>query len=110
MFDPTSRYHGIATATLATPDGRTVTYVRRRFLPQPGDLMSVGVQVVAPGDRLDRIAARQYGDPEQAWRIADANGAMRPDDLTVVPGRRLRIALSVGVPGSLPMAMSPAPS
>ncbi len=110
MFDPTSRYHGIATATLTTPDGRTVTYVRRRLLPQPGDLMPVGSQVVAPGDRLDRIAARQYGDPEQAWRIADANGAMRPDDLTAVPGRRLRIALPAGTPGSLTTATSPAPS
>ncbi|MFD9005530.1 LysM peptidoglycan-binding domain-containing protein [Streptomyces sp. NPDC059582] len=110
MFDPTSRYHGIATTTLTTPDGRTVTYVRRRFLPQPEDLMSVGTQVVEPGDRLDRIAARQYGAPEQAWRIADANGAIRPEDLTSVPGRRLRIALPAGVPGSLPMAMNPAPS
>ncbi|MET7573988.1 LysM domain-containing protein [Streptomyces sp. NPDC005492] len=110
MFDSTSRYHGIGTASLTTPDGRTVTYVRRRFLPQPGDLMSVGVQVVAPGDRLDQIAARQYGDPEQAWRIADANGAMRPADLTAVPGRRLRIALPPGVPGGLSLAMNPASS
>ncbi|MFB8240630.1 LysM domain-containing protein [Kitasatospora purpeofusca] len=101
MFEPTSRYHGIATASLTLQDGRTVTYVRRRFLPHPGDLMSVGEQVVAPGDRLDRIAARQYGDPEQAWRIADANGALRPDDLTAVPGRRLRIAFPAGVAGSL---------
>lgn len=100
MFEATSRYHGIATAQLTLRDGRTVTYVRRRFLPHPEDLMPIGEQVVAPGDRLDRIAARQYGDPEQAWRIADANGALRPDDLTARPGRRLRIALPTGLPGS----------
>ncbi|MFD4715213.1 LysM domain-containing protein [Streptomyces sp. NPDC058430] len=108
MFEATSRYHGIATATLTLQDGRTVTYVRRRFLPQPGDLKFIGEQIVAPGDRLDRIAARQYGDPEQAWRIADANGALRPEDLTAVLGRRLRIALPTGVSGALPAG--PAPS
>ncbi|MGW2253955.1 hypothetical protein ACWCXH_27735 [Kitasatospora sp. NPDC001660] len=99
MLEPTSRYHGLPTATWTSPDGRPVTYVRRRFLPQPDDLAFVAEQVVAPGDRLDRVAARQYGDPEQAWRIADANRAMWPEDLTAVPGRRLRIALPYGLPG-----------
>ncbi|WP_406208300.1 LysM peptidoglycan-binding domain-containing protein [Kitasatospora sp. NBC_01560] len=99
MFEPTSRYQGLPTATWTSPEGRIVTYVRRRFLPQPDELALVGEQVVRPGDRLDRIAARQYGDPEQAWRIADANRAMWPADVVEVPGRRLRITLPFGLPG-----------
>ena len=35
MFDPTSRYAAIETATLTDADGRVIAYERRRFLP-PG--------------------------------------------------------------------------
>ncbi|MBT2369857.1 LysM peptidoglycan-binding domain-containing protein [Streptomyces sp. ISL-10] len=100
MFERTSRYHGIATAAYTLPDGRTVPYVRRRFLPRPEELMTIGEHIVAPGDRLDRIAARRYGDPEQSWQLADANRAMRPEDLTAAVGRRLRLTLPVGVPAT----------
>ncbi|MGW1657511.1 LysM peptidoglycan-binding domain-containing protein [Streptomyces atratus] len=93
MFEPSSRYHAVPTTTYTLTDGRTVSHLRRRFLPRPEELMAVGEHVVVAGDRLDRIAARRYGDPEQSWRIADANRAMRPDDLTAAPGRRLRITL-----------------
>ncbi|MGX1851949.1 LysM peptidoglycan-binding domain-containing protein [Streptomyces sp. NBC_01456] len=99
MFEPGSRYHGIATTVHTNPDGRRVSHLRRRFLPQPEELATVGVHVVAAGDRLDRIAARHYGDPEQYWRIADANRALWPGTLTAVPGRRLRLTLPAGVPG-----------
>jgi len=47
---------------------------------------------VIEGDRLDLITARTLSDPEQFWRIADANDAMDPTDLTNEPGSRLRIA------------------
>ncbi|MDX3248700.1 LysM domain-containing protein [Streptomyces sp. ME18-1-4] len=93
MFEPSSRYHAVPTTTRTLADGRTVTHLRRRFLPQPEELMVVGEHVVAAGERLDLIAARRYGDPEQSWLIADANRAMCPDELTVTPGRRLRITL-----------------
>ena len=33
------------------------------------------------------------GDPEQFWRICDANDAMHPLDMTSEPGRILRIAV-----------------
>ncbi|MFE3389310.1 LysM domain-containing protein [Streptomyces anulatus] len=99
MFELTSRYHGIATEIWTAPDGRTVTYVRRRFLPQPDELAPLGEHVVVGGDRLDLIAARHFGDPDQDWRIADAHRMVRPDDLTATPGRRLRITLPAGLPG-----------
>ncbi|MCF3101827.1 LysM peptidoglycan-binding domain-containing protein [Streptomyces roseoverticillatus] len=102
MFDPTSRYQALATATWTAPDGRAVTYVRRRFLPRPDELAVIREHVVQPGDRLDRIAARHLGDPAQAWRIADAHRVLRTDDLTAEPGRRLRITLPPGTTSSGP--------
>jgi nucleoid-associated protein YgaU len=99
VFLPTSRYFGIETARLAVGEGRWAVYVRRRFLPQPESLALVREHVVVAGDRLDNVAARHLGDPEQFWQIADANGAMRPDELTETPGRRLRITLPAGVQG-----------
>jgi hypothetical protein len=98
MLEQTSRYHSIETATLATPDGRVIVYVRRRFLPRGQDMQLLAEVAVTEGDRLDLIAARTLGDAEQFWRICDANDAMRPDDLTAEPNRTLRIALP-GVEG-----------
>jgi hypothetical protein len=51
------------------------------------------------GDRLDTIAAKYLGDPEQFWRIADANGAMRPEELTDAIGDKLHITLPQGIGG-----------
>lgn len=91
MFEPTSRYYALETAQLATADGRTVSYKRRRFLPQ-GESMPLLVELaVAQGDRLDLITARTLGDPEQFWRVCDANNAMDPFDLVAEPGRALRV-------------------
>lgn len=91
MFEHTSRYYAIEVATLETPDGRIVRYVRRRFLP-PSDRATVLTEVmVTEGERLDQIAARTLNDPEQYWRVCDANGAMRPADLVSTVGTVLRI-------------------
>ncbi len=93
MFDTTSRYYTLETATHTTSDGREITYVRRRFLRQ-GEDMSLLVEVtVSDGDRLDLITTRALGDPEQFWRVADANNAMNPLDLTAEPGETLRVAV-----------------
>ncbi|HZF09065.1 MAG TPA: hypothetical protein VFE33_09770 [Thermoanaerobaculia bacterium] len=92
MFDPNSRYYNLETAVLQAPDGRELVYKLRRFLPF-GDALPLLVEVtVIEGDRLDLITARTLSDPEQFWRIADANDAMDPTDLTNEPGSRLRIA------------------
>jgi hypothetical protein len=93
MFDSTSRYQAVETATLTAPDGRAVAYKRRRFLPRGAELPLIAEVTVAQGDRLDVVTARALGDPEQFWRVADANDAMNPDELTADPGRVLRIPL-----------------
>jgi hypothetical protein len=91
MFTFTSRYYNLETVMLTLPDGRVVVYKRRRFLPQ-GELMPLLVEAtVTEGDRLDLITARTLGDPEQFWRVADANNAMNPFDLTAEIGRTLRV-------------------
>jgi hypothetical protein len=93
VFEPTSRYYAIPTAHWTSPDGRVVPYKRRRFLPPGESLPPLVEAAVAPGDRLDLIAARTLGDPEQFWRVCDANDAMNPADLATEPGRRLRVPL-----------------
>lgn len=93
MFEPTSRYYALEKAFYTGPDGEQIAYVRRRFLPQ-GEAMPLLAEVtVNDGDRLDHIAARTIGDPEQFWRIADANNALHPFDLVAQPGDVLRVAV-----------------
>ncbi len=93
MFNPNSRYYRIATATCATADGQEVVYLRRRFLPQGAAMPLLAELEVTGMDRLDLMAARVFGDPEQYWRICDANDAMNPFDLTAEVGRLVRIAV-----------------
>ena len=98
LFAPNSRYIGIQQAKLVVA-GRTVAYIRRRFVPQPGRLAQIQSHTTTQGERLDLIAARYFGDPELFWRLCDANGALRPDELTAGAGRVLRITLPEGIPG-----------
>jgi hypothetical protein len=60
-------------------------YLRRRFLPPLGP--RGGRHVVAAGERLDHLAFRLLGDPEQFWRIADVNTEMRAERLVARHGR-----------------------
>jgi hypothetical protein len=50
------------------------------------------VHSVVQEDRLDLLAFTFYRDPEQFWRICDANLTLRPDDLLQV-ARQLQIPL-----------------
>ena len=99
-FPPNSRYHGVATLLRTEADGRTVAYLARRFIPAPENFVLARVHSVVQGDRLDLLASNHIGDPEQWWKIADANGAMQPEALTEILGLPLRIALPEGFTGS----------
>jgi hypothetical protein len=100
LFTGTSRYYGIDTETLTTADGTIIIYLKRRFLPSPDTFQLLQEHTVTQAERLDNIAAKFLGDPELFWRIADANGAMRPEDLVQTVGRQLKITLPQGITGS----------
>jgi len=98
-FPPNSRYANVRTATLETPDGQVVVYLRRRFVPQSDEFSEIQQYIVAQDERIDQIAGKLIGDPEKFWQLCDANNAMRSDDLTETPGRSIRITLPQGIPG-----------
>lgn len=91
MFEHGSRYSSLDIAIFTAPDGREVAFVRRRFVPDQSQEVTVAEHTVAQGDRLDVITARYLNDSEQFWRLCDANNAMNPADLTSEIGLRLRV-------------------
>jgi hypothetical protein len=99
-FPMTSRYYLTETVTTEAADGRQIVHLRRRFLPAVEGFSLVSEHTVTQGERLDQVTATYLGDPEQFWRVADANRAMRPEELTETIGRILRITLPEGVPGA----------
>jgi nucleoid-associated protein YgaU len=97
---PNSRYRGVGVARLEPEGAEPIAYLRRRFVPAPERFTVVQEHSVVEGDRLDLLAARYLGDPELYWRLADANGVLRPDELVEEPGRKIAITLPEGVPGT----------
>ena len=100
-FPITSRYHRTETAQHQTKSGRTVVYLRRRFVPPPERFESIQAHTVTEGERPDTVAATYLGDPEQFWQLCDANAALHPAELTETVGRTLRITLPEGVAGPI---------
>lgn len=99
MFSRGSRYELISTSTLLQrqADGtvREVRFVHRRFLPELDQHLLVAQHEVAPGERLDLLAARYLGDPTQYWRLCDANGVVHPDELEEL-GRVIDVSMKKG--------------
>ena len=98
-FSFTSRYQAIPTTTRARPDGSLLVHLQRRFLPPVERFSLLQQHTVVRGQRLDHIAASYFSDPEQFWRLCDANNAMIPRALTAEPGRVLDITLPEGIAG-----------
>ena len=96
-FGPTSRYFQSETRELPAPADSAIAYLARRLVPPPERFITVQEHRVAQGERLDLITARYLGDPEQFWRICDANAVLWPEDLEAL-SRVVRITLPEGIP------------
>jgi len=97
-FPATSRYAEVATAERSEADGSRRVYLLRRFVPDPSRFTALMEHRVLQGQRMDQLAASYLGDPEQFWRLADANGVLDPRELEEL-GRRLLITLPEGAAG-----------
>lgn len=97
---PTSRYATVETTEHEAPSGETAVHFRRRFIAPEERFQTIEEHTAIEGERPDTLAARFLGDAEQSWRLADANGAMRPEELTDTPGRTVRITLPEGMAGA----------
>lgn len=96
---PNSRYATVETTAYTTAAGETVVYFRRRFIASEDRFQTIEEHTVIERERPDTLAARFLGDAEQSWRLADANGVLRPEELTDTPGRTVRITLPEGMTG-----------
>ncbi len=95
---PLSRDRDRARRTV--PMAASIVYLRRRFVPPPEAFSVLQEHTVVQGERLDTICRHAIsGDPEQFWRLCDANGAMRPEELIEAPGTKVTITLPDGVAG-----------
>jgi hypothetical protein len=89
MFASNSRYINVSDGVYTDPSGRSISYKLLRLTP---DAPALQMHSVVQEDRLDLLAFTYYRDPEQFWRICDANLALRPDDLLQV-GAQVEIPL-----------------
>jgi hypothetical protein len=97
-FPPNSRYNGQPVLVHIDARGHEIAYLSRRVVPPADRFATMQAHTVQQQDRLDNLSARHFGDPEQWWRLADANGAIRPGELTETPGVKLRVTLGEGIP------------
>jgi len=88
MFFKGSRYEKVEEAKIIAASGKTVKYIRIRFIAETAAIQQ---HKVAQAERLDLIAQQHYKDPLLFWRICDANKAMLPDELVAEVGRRILI-------------------
>lgn len=77
MFLENSRYSKVDTVQTTAAGGRAVTALKLRPLAAPAGES----YTVKDNDQLDVLAHQQYADGTKFWHIADANTALRANDL-----------------------------
>lgn len=94
---PNSRYRNVELRAHTEPDGTVETFQGRRIIPALERYRPLDHYRVTGHERIDTLAERAFGDPEQYWRICDANGDAEPMDATTVEGRLLILPLPLEI-------------
>jgi hypothetical protein len=96
---PNSRYFGTTDRFYTAPSGETVAYIARRIIPELDRYQVLDRHRAVASERVDQVADGFYGDPEQYWRICDANGVERPSTTLQPVGRLLVVPLPLELTG-----------
>ena len=87
MFAKNSRYFELPTVATTDSEGREVTAVKLRRLPN-----IAGESTTIHGhDQLDVMSLRRYRDGTRFWHIADANSELEANTLVETSGRRVDV-------------------
>jgi hypothetical protein len=97
VFSPNSRYYNLPLRTHIAADGTEQTFVGRRIIPAIERYVPLDRYRTQSNDRIDNVAAIAFADPEQYWRICDANGDAEPAIATQPEGRLLVIPMPLEV-------------
>jgi len=87
MIDRNSRYTRTPVVTAPDPSGAPRPLLALRVPAAPPATLT---HAAGPGERLDHLAWRYYGDPSAWWRICDAADVLDPLDL-LAPGRAVPV-------------------
>lgn len=95
----TSRYQTVGTASLPSPNGDQIPYLRRRFLPVVDESAPARLHMVSAGEvlRPDLVAAAELGQAELSWWLADVNPVQRPSELCQKAGDPVRLPQAQGL-------------
>jgi hypothetical protein len=96
-FPPNSRYYNVPLRKTRAVNGTELTFVGRRIIPAIERYRVLDRVRTKKDSRIDNVAAAAFGDPEQYWRICDANGAQEPALATGPEGRLLVIPLPLEI-------------
>lgn len=94
---PNSRYYAVALRSRTLADGTVVSFAGRRIIPATERYRPLDRHRCIGTDRIDGVAAAFFGDPEQYWRICDANCDADPATACEPLGRLLVIPLPLEI-------------
>jgi hypothetical protein len=97
IFPPNSRYYSVAIRTRTASDGTVQSFVARRIIPAMERYRPLAKHRTVVDERIDGVADEAFGDPEQYWRICDANGDAEPATATQPLGRLLIVPLPLEI-------------
>lgn len=97
FYAPNSRYYNLVPRSSTEADGMVVSFSPRRIIPAMERYQVLDRHRCIGTDRIDGVAAAYFGEPEQYWRICDANGDVDPSAACTRPGRLLVIPLPLEI-------------